>query len=74
MYFHYMVGIPVSQTVSFVFKGQMREQQNHLTYSKGIPRVTPAETQLVAKKPTDQLAGLSYSLVFSFHSGKERAV
>lgn len=26
------------------FRKEMREQQNHLTYLKGNPRVTPAET------------------------------
>jgi len=38
-----MVGIPVSQTMRFAFKGEMSKQQNHLTYSKGNPRVTPGE-------------------------------
>lgn len=66
MYFHYAAGIPVSQTMRFVSKGEMRGQQNDLPYLKVNPRVTPAETLLVAKPPTDQVAGLSYSSVFSF--------
>lgn len=50
----------------------MREQQYHLTHCKGNPRVTVAENIIGGKKPADQVAGLSYSSVFSFHSGKER--
>lgn len=53
-------------------RGEMREQQYHLTHCKGNPRVTVAENIIGGKKPADQVAGLSYSSVFSFHSGKER--
>lgn len=74
MYFHYTVGIPVSQTMRVVCREEMREQQNHLPHSKGNPRVTLAENIIGGKKPIDQVAGLSYSSVFSFHSGKERTV
>lgn len=51
-----------------------REQQNNLTHSKGNPWVTVAENIIGGNKPADQVAGLSYPSVFSFHSGKERAV
>lgn len=52
----------------------MKEQQNHLTHWKGNPRVTVAENIIGGKNHVDQVAGLSYSSVFSFHSGKERTV
>lgn len=74
MYFHYTLGIPVSKTTRAVCRGEMREQQKHLTHSKGNPRVTVAENIIGGNKPAYQVAGLSYSSVFSFHSGKESAV
>lgn len=74
MYFHYTVGISVSQTMRVVCRGKRKEQQNQLTHWKGNPRVTVAGNIIGGKNPADQVAGLSYSSVFSFHSGKERTV
>lgn len=62
--------IPVSQTTRLVFKGEIRKQQNHVTHSKGNPRVTPVETQWVAKTRSGCRVELFISLFLPFR--KER--